>query len=283
MLSDLTNWTTGAGVIFLIGLLILVICGAAFYVLRGRGARMYGYGALVGFVIVIIAIAVAAVTVSSQSTTPVAPSTASVNVVENSGIGLPTGVTWNAQTDTLSVDVGYNYTGGFYTVAATNTTPTSGSHTFTQTSVTLPLSLIRTDAQNHTYLFPLQVTSVPTFSTIGTSPVTYSFVGYSVQTSTATSAWQMKWSAGTYAGQYSTVNAPGVTSNVLPNGLAVGSFSTGNVALGLTFAGANSTLAPTPWSTTLTQFQTLTMPVTIGQGTPATVYINLIWTGYSNK
>ena len=93
----------------------------------------------------------------------------------------------------------------------------------------------------------------------------------------------MAWDAGTYAGQLSTVNAPGVTTNVLPNGLAVSSFSNGKVALGITFAGSNSTTAVAPWDSTLAQFGTYTMPITIGQGTPATVFISFVWTGYSNK
>jgi hypothetical protein len=283
-LSQLTN-LAGAGLILVIGVLFLAFAAGAFYFGRGRGARASGIMAIVGvLLIVVVAIPVALLaTPSSGTVAPPAPPAASVSVLENSGTGLATGVTWNAVTDILSVDVGYNYTSHQYTVAAANTTPTGAAATFKQYSVTLPLSLIRTDALNSTYAFPVQVTSVPTFTTLTAPTTAYSFVGYSAATGSSTSAWQMAWSAGTTAGQKSTVNAPSVTTNVLPGSLAIPSFSSKSIALGITLAGANSTSAVAPWSASLTTFASFNMPVTIGDGTPALVTVQFIWTGYSNN
>jgi len=282
-LSQLGN-LAGAGLILVVGVLFLAFAAAAFYFGRGRGAKAAGWMAIIGvLIIVVVAIPVALLATPSSSVAPPPVAGSAVSVLENSGIGLATGVTWNAQTNILSVEIGYNYTAKEYVIASANTTPTGGSPTFNKAYVILPLNLIRTDALNSTYAFPLQVTSVPTFTTLTAPTTVYSFVGYTAATGTTTSAWQMKWSAGTTAGQYSTVVAPTVTTNVLPGSLAVTAFSSAKTVLQISLAGGNSTAALAPWNAGITTFQTFNMPVTIGQGTPALVTVQFIWTGYANN
>jgi hypothetical protein len=282
-LSQLGN-LAGAGAILVVGIIILVFAAAAFFFGRGRGAKAAGWLAVLGVVVIfVVAFPVALLAPTTSSVAPPAPSTAAVNVLLNTGPTLPTGVSWNSQTNILQVDIGYNYTSKEYVVAGSNTTPTASAVTFTQGYVNFPLTIVRTDALNSTYSFPLQVTTVPTFTTLNAPTTTYSFVGYTAPTGSSVGNWIMSWSTGTTAGQHSTVNAPSVNTNVLPDGLAVNAFSSKAVLLSISFGGGNSTSAPTPWSTTLTTFETFNMPISIGQGTPAQVQVQYIWTGYSNK
>lgn len=285
-LDQVTNFATGPGIIFLIGLLMGVIGLVGLAIGRGKGAKSLGLIGGIGVVVIVIGIATAvfAPAVSTGSVTPVANT--AVNTLLASSPALVAGETWNQGSSTLTVLLAYNTTGSYFCVvsaaSATNGCASGGAGSAAHPlDVVFPLNLIRTDAVNTTALFNLGVTSIPTALSLGTSSSLYSIVGYKAATSTVPGEWQVYNSAGTMANQYPTVSAPSVSTNVLTDGVAVKSFSSTADTLHIHLAGTNSTSAPEAFASALTNYTAYDMGLSISQSTPAAITISfeiICWT-----
>lgn len=277
MLSDVTNFATGAGVIFLIGFSLLLVGGVVALVSRGARVRSGGVVALVGIVGVIAAIGVGALTPAASVTSPIVPGT-TVNTLLASTPALPAGETWNQGASTLTVLLAYNTTGNYFCVVSTGATThgcaSGGAGSATHPlDVLLPLNLIRTDAQNTTALFNLGITSIPTALSLGGSASLYSVIGFKTATSTTPGQWQVYNSAGTQKNEYPTVSAPSVATNVLTDGIAVSAFSSTADTVHIHLAGTNSTSAPLAFAEALTNYTAYDMTFSVSQSTPASLTI----------
>ena len=279
MLSDVTNFATGAGAIFLIGFALLLVGGVVALVSRGARVRSGGIVALLGIVGIMGAVGVAAMTPAASVTSPVIPGT-TVNTLLASTPALPAGETWNQATSTLTVLLAYNTTGNYYcvvsTASATHGCAAGGAGSAAHPlDVLLPLNLIRTDAQNTTALFDLSVASIPTATSLGASSALYSLIGYKSATSTTPGQWQVYNSAGTQANQYPTVSAPSVSTNVLTDGISVSAFSSKLDTVHLHLAGTNSTSAPESFASAIQNYTAYPVTFSVSQSSPATITVVL--------
>lgn len=285
MLSDVTNFATGAGAIFLISLALLLVGGAVALVSRGARVRSGGIVALAGIVGIVAAIGVGALTPSTSVLSPVVVGT-TVNTLLASTPALVSGETWNAGTNTLTVLVLYNNTGNYFCVAATFVSTHgcasggagSAAHPL---DVLLPLNLIRTDAQNTTALFNVEITSIPTSLSLGGTASLYSILGFKSATSTTPAEWQIYNSAGTQASQYPTVSAPSVATNVLTDGIAVKAFSSTADTIHMHLAGTNSTSAPVAFAEALTNYTAYNVGFSISQSQPSSLTVTFEMIGWT--
>jgi hypothetical protein len=279
------NLATPGGLLELFGVIIALIGVLLIVVMRGKGIKATSGTTLAGVLIFVLGFVVVAVTPAAVTNTPPA-TTQTVNTLLGSYPALPSGESWNSATNTLTIYLVYNYTASCFAVSPTNASTTStlgiagaGSGCGTATGgakylpnyVLLPLKLVRTDNSNTTAAFPLNVASIPTTQSLGSTPTTYSFIGYKPATSTTTGQWQVKWSAGTTAGLASTVNAPSVTTNIASDSLAVSAFNSAGVVLEESLSGGNSTSAPSTFYSALTVYGSYNAVISIGNSNPTQI------------
>lgn len=281
---------SAAGGIMVLGFVVALIGVIMLLAMRGKGwkysAIIAGLGLVVGFG-GLFGGALVASTMNAPAPPP-APS-ASVNALLWGSYVLPTGETWNSQTSVLTVNTAYNHSTSQFGVAggganSTSTCQWSAGACHPLYYVLLPLNLIRSDsgtgANNATFGFPVNVQSTYTTNSLGSTPSQYGIVGYKAATSSATGQWQAKWyAAGTTSGQFSTVNAPSVSTNIAPNSVPIPTFGSKVVILSLALAGGNSTSAPSLFVYALTQYQSYPTVISVGNGTPATITINFVFVG----
>jgi hypothetical protein len=182
----------------------------------------------------------------------------------------------------------YNYTSNYFGIEAANTSTcnwASGACHLTN-YLLFPLTLSRTDAVNQTFGYTTTVTTLPTFTTVGGSPTTYSINGYKPASGSSTGQWQTFFSLGSYANQNPSAAAPATVSNVLSSLVGIAPFKSATQVLHISLLGSNSTSAPltttTPslfTGTTIQQFVAMTETITIQASTPSTVSIAWIVIG----
>lgn len=285
MLSDLANITTAAGFLLLIAIILGV--GAlliGYFAKAKKPATIFG----ILFAVFLLAAFVIAATTNafpSGSTAPVVPGT-SVNTLLYTSPALVNGETWNSASSVLTVDILYNVTGSYFcvaaTFAATHGCAAGGAGSATHPlDIVFPLNLIRVDANNQTALFNMAITGIPTGTSLGASASTYSVVGFKAATSTSPGQWQTYFSAGTTASQYPSVSAPGTSTNVITDGVAVTAFSHTVNVLHVHLAGTNSTSAPETFAESLSNYTAYPMTLSISQSTPAVVTLDLIEIGWT--
>lgn len=259
----------------IVGVLLVIGGVLSFFALRGRIHWAMNVTAIVAGGLLFFGGAWVAAAMVGGGPAPNAPPTAGVLVQLASSPGLLAGETWNSITNTMTVDVVYNTSTNAWMVQ--NVLTGVASH---PNWVNLPLKLVRSDAINATYAFPVSVTSIPTFNSLGTNPTTYSFVGYTSATSTSPGIWQVFFSAGTLANQKPTVSAPGVATNVLNDPCAVNAFNSLSPILKVSLGGGNSTSAPTLSAEAVQNYTTYPMTIGIGQGSPSGVTLDFIPIGW---
>lgn len=273
-LGDLTSTL----LIAISGILALVGFILAYTRVSVKGGSALGGAGIIAIVLIVLIYPLVSVAPASiaSSTCPVTGG-CTVNTLENSALSLASGETWSSSTNTLTVDIVYNSTGSALHVCAAVTPCASTTNNY----VLLPLKLIRTDTYNGTAAFAMNIATVPTVTSLGTSPTVYSFLGYKAATGTTPATWQAYWSAGTTASLNPTVVAPTVTTNILPDSVPVTSFSSTVNVLHVSLAGGNSTSAPFAWGQALLNYTTYPMTLSIGSSTPSIVTINFVVIGWN--
>lgn len=277
-MSDLFGATNIGWMIFFVGIIFAGLTAIIAWVASPRkafrggaiGVGIFGLIAIFGIVI--------ALTAAPVSTSVAAVPGTTVNTLLASSPALVAGETWNQGASTLTVYLDYNTTGNYFcvvsTFVATHGCASGGAGSAAHPlDVLLPLNLIRTDAQNTTALFNVQVTSIPTALSLGSTSSLYSLIGFKTATSTTPGQWQVYNSAGTQKNQYPTVSAPSVSTNVITDGIAVSAFSSTADTLHIHLAGTNSTSAPQAFAEALTNYTAYDMGLSISQSTPATITI----------
>lgn len=261
-MASLSGLAAASGFLLIVGIVLALMGFVLVLALRGKSLKFSALTMGAGVIIVVASLALGAFVAPTGSTAPPPPPTAYVLVQHGSAPALQTGVTWNANTLTASVPLEYNKTSnGFVIPGAALVAGTSGKPSFFE----FPISLIRSDAINETFSFPVSISSIFTQVALGSNPQTYSIVGYTPGTSSQTATWQAYFSAGTLANAKPTVTAPTTSTNVLSDPTAVQSFQSVTSTLHIALAGSNSTSAPTLFAEALTN-NTGIMPVTVTIG-----------------
>jgi hypothetical protein len=276
------NLSTPGGLLELFGILFAVIGAVLILALRGKSIKATGGITLFGVMLVILGFVVVALTPVGSVTAP--PATIqTVSTATYTGPALAPGETWSSITNTLTVDVDFNYTShAYYVCAGNDSAGATRTACVANNYVLLPLKLVRTDASNQTALFPLNVVSVPT--AVGSGTVAYSFLGW--KTVNSQGQWQTYWGSGTNSATTANgvVNAPSVSSNILPNGLAVSAFNSATTILHMSLAGGNSTSSYSTVASAqaaFTQYATYNVPISIGNSNPTTINIAFVVIGYT--
>jgi hypothetical protein len=284
---DVANWALiiGVGVFAITALICLAWKG------NKMGLKILG----VGFVVLLVGggtygiLTLSGVTNQTQSIAPPPSGGAVVTTVSGGSVG-SAGVTWNSQTDVLTVDLVYNYSTGanYFCVEAANATcgPTAGHTSSWPNYLLVPMTLSRTDAVNQTFGYTTTVTQIPTYNTVSGTTTTYSVIGYKPASGSSTGQWQTFFSAGSFANQNPSVAAPATTSNILSSLVGIAPFKSVTQVLHVSLTGGNSTSAPLSGSTsalftgtTISQFVAMPETITIQASNPTTITIAYIVIG----
>ena len=245
-MTDVGSMASAVGLLSLVGLLLIVIGAVLVWVNRGKQIHATVAVIVVGLVLVFLGIFIGALPSAPATVAPpVAGAQVSTTVLSSS---LQSGVTWNSQTNTLSVALVANYTHGAATfcISKTNTTGVC-----TEASLILPIHSARVDSLNATAGFTYSIGSIPTFASNNTE---YSFLGY---TTGASAQWSAQWSEGSIAKTNCPQSAPAVTTDVCSDIVGISSFGSTTNTLTMVLAG-NGTASPyvvpslyTPFSMTV--------------------------------
>ena len=267
-MTDVGSMASAVGLLSLVGLLLIVIGAVLVWVNRGKQIHATVAVIVVGLVLVFLGIFIGALPSAPATVAPpVAGAQVSTTVLS---AGLPSGTTWNSQTNTLTVDLVANYTHGAATfcISKTNTTfLTKGS---CQSYFVLPIHSARVDSLNETAGFTYSIGSIPTFASNNTE---YSFLGYTTGTS---AQWSAQWSEGSIAKTTCSQSAPSVTTNVCSDIVGIASFGSTTNSLTADLAGGNSTGSPYVVPSLYTPFS---MTVDISGSTPAVLTVDFTLIG----
>lgn len=216
--------------------------GGLVWLAWGKGPAHHPVGglfALIGFgILTVVLLFPAAFSGTSGNSTPLAAG-GTFNNVFGTTPALPTGCTFYQSQDNVACTVVFNSTTDYLAIQA------SVAATFQKPIyIDLPFNLIRTDNANTTFTESTTLSTVPTFNSLGSSPQTYSPLGFKSATSATPGQWQVYADQGTQANQKPTASAPSTSSNVLSTSVPVKAFSSQTVGWHLTLAGSNSTSFP---------------------------------------
>lgn len=278
MVLDLS---TPAGWLFWGGAFVLaigVIVGLANW-FGGKTPKGFGWAialVVVGFVVLLVGQGTVGYFAPASSTNvQPAPSSAAITSYVSttgfpSGGNLTNALTWNQGTATVQGYLVYNSTSGALVNAAKN-----GSTYKEPNYLVLPIHSARTDPVNQTYLFTYTVASVSTFQSLGTSPTTCSFIGFTQATSTQTGQWGVYWDHGQNANQKGQQNAPSVASNVAPDPTAIQGFGAVTNGVHLSLAGGNGTAFGGSCMSAVSLYTTYTETISIGNSNPSVITLDL--------
>jgi hypothetical protein len=276
------DFSSPAGVLFWLGLAGVVIGLLVAGLGRMKSAQKWGLIVIVASVVVVLLGQVIGAAAPPASTNvPNAPANATLSsYVSTSLLQSATATVWNANTQTLTAYLVQNYTTGANCLSFTNVTcSTYGIAAGKPNYLLVPIHSARTDNLNATYSFNYQVASVPTFTSIGTSPTTCSPVGFTTATSTTPGQWKAYWSAGQNSGQLGQQNAPSVTTGVAPDPTPVTAFSSVTNILHISLSGANSTAFGANCYGAVQIYSPVNMVISIGGSTPSTITVSFVWVG----
>ena len=271
---DVSSIAAGASLLVLFGFILVVVGALMLLALRGKAGKIAPVAIILGAVLLGGGFVASAFAPTPGAATP-PPPTASVLTQLATAPALVTGETFNTVTNTLTVDLVYNKTANEFKVAS------SVGYTGSDPAyIQFPMKLVRQDAINQTFSFPMTVATIPTAASLGATPTVYSFVGYTPATSTNPGTWQLYFSAGTLANQKPTVSAPSVTTNVLTDPVPVQSFNSATSTLHIALGGSNSTSAPTLFAEAIQNYTVYPMTINIGNSAPSVMTINFLLLGW---
>lgn len=272
--ANLLNPVTIGGLVFWIGVIFLFVSVLALTVIKAVPRKGVAVLLIVGVVMLLIGTGITGLTPVSGSQTPVVAGTSVSSYITYAGAsGFQAGVTYNSQTNVLTVYAVFNTTADAWCVAASNT---SLGKISTCDFLVIGVHSARADLQNVTAGFTDSVSSVYTFSSLGASPETYSFLGYTAATSTSTGQWQAYWSSGSNGGLKSSVNAPSVASNIVSSQVGIVAFGATTNYLHLSLAGENSTSFPTTAYSALQTYSSYPIGLSVSSSSPAGMTINFV-------
>lgn len=274
----------GAGWLVLFGLLLLIIGVVLLAAMKAKGLKtavpVFVFSAvLLGLGLFAGSIAPAPASTGGTGTTTPCNGCATTSYVVTTN--LPSGCTWNSISETLTCDVVYNYTSNYFGVEPANqsTCNFASNACHPTTYVLVPIHSARSDVVNQTFGENYQISSIPTATSLGANAQVYSIVAYTQQTASSTGQWHVKWSTGSFSGQFPNQPAPQTTTGIGLNTVGIQSFSSAQPVLSIGLAGSNSTSAPTTFYSALSTFTAYDMGVSISGSTPASITIAFVVLG----
>ena len=287
MWSDLLGPTVVA-MVFWLSLFVGVGLGLILAIV-GRGPKIAIAGVILTVLGVLGVASMLLVVGAAPPSSVVSQPGQTANLVRDTTYTLPGGVSYNTQTNILTFDFEFNYTTSYICIvssfAATHACAASSGGI---RDIVFPFSLIRTDsgtgALNQTVLFQATLASTYTFSSLGSTPTTYGILGFKPATSTAQGQWQTYFTGGQLKNQYPSVSAPSVSSGLLTDGIAVGTFATVSAHWLGHLAGTNGTSFPESAASALTNYTAYNVGVLdFGPGvTPSVVYVQGVELGWTS-
>lgn len=264
-----------------LAIISLIVLGA----LKGKHFPVLGTLMAIGVVVslaggVLIGAQTASTSGGGGGTPPV--STSQMSVVVSTSPALPSACTLYSTSYYANCNFEYNKTSNAFCLvssfASSNACKTGANY------LLLGFKLIRIDSANTTVAFPNTLNQIPTANSLGSSPQTYSVLGFTAATSTSPGVWQVFPSYGSLANQKPTVTAPSVNSNVETTNCPIGQFGTQTNVWHMSLAGSNSTSAPLTFAEALTNYTAYPVQFTFGNtlAGQGVFTLNLIEVGWTS-